>query len=192
MPIDYPTPELHTDRVVLRKWSMDDLACVQAASRAGYSRGTTIPGSYTDDEGRAWVERQWSRQEAGEGLSMAIANADTREAIGMVYIGLRGIEGHGALGYWLVPVVHRQGYGSEAVQIISHWVLRETDVYRVVAYVEPANEGSIALLRKCGFTEEGKLRSFLPFEDGPSDALSFSLLTTDLTDRTRRHDPASE
>lgn len=180
MRIDYPTPELRTDRLILRKWSMDDLACVQAASRAGYSRGSTIPVDYTDEEGRAWVERQWSRQEAGEGLSMAIANADTDEAIGMVYIGLRGIQGHGALGYWLVPEEQRQGYGSEAVNLITRWVLRETDVYRVVAYVEPENEASIALLRKCGFREEGTLRAFLPFEDGPSDALSFSLLTTDL------------
>ena len=184
MLIDYPTPELRTDRIVLRKWSMGDLACVQAASQAGYSRGSTIPIRYTEDEGRAWVERQWARQEADDGLSMAIAKVDTGEAIGMAYIGLRGIEGHGALGYWLVPQEHRRGYGSEAVKLISRWVLRETDIYRVVAYVEPANEASIALLRKCGFTEEGTLRSFLPFEDGPADVLSFSLVATDLTDRT--------
>jgi ribosomal-protein-alanine N-acetyltransferase len=183
MRIDYPTPELRSDRVVLRKWSMGDLACVQAASQAGYARGSSIPVHYTDDEGRAWVERQWSKLEAGQGLSMAIAHADSRVAIGMVYVGLRGIEGHGALGYWLVPEAHRQGYGSEAIDLISRWVLRETDVYRLVAYVEPVNRASIALLRKCRFTEEGTLRSFLPFEDGVSDALSFSLLATDLIDR---------
>ena len=181
--IDYPRPELRSDRVVLREWSMGDLACVQAASRAGYARGSTLPVHYTDDEGRAWVERQWSKQQAGQGLSMAITQADTGEAIGMVYVGLRGLQGHGALGYWLIPEVHRQGYGSEAVDLISRWVLRETDVYRVAAFVEPLNEASKALLRKCGFTEEGTLRSFLRFEDGVSDALSFSLLASDLADR---------
>jgi RimJ/RimL family protein N-acetyltransferase len=180
VPLDYPTPELRSDRVVLRRWSMDDLACVEAASRAGYSRGSTIPVEYSVDEARAWIERQWAKQEDGTGLSLAIAHKDTGTAIGMVYIGLKGIEGHGALGYWLVPEVHRQGFGTEAVTLACEWALRETDLYRLVAYVEPPNTASIALLRKCGFTEEGLLRSFLPFDDGVFDALSFSLLTSDL------------
>jgi RimJ/RimL family protein N-acetyltransferase len=159
---------------------MGDLACVEAASRAGYSRGSTIPVGYTPEEGRAWIERQWARQTSGQGLSMAIADLETGEAIGMIYLGLRGMRGQGALGYWLVPEVHRQGLGTEAVNLICGWALTETDIHRIVAYVEPSNTASIALLRKCGFTEEGLLRSFLPFDDGYSDALCFSLLDTDL------------
>ncbi len=184
MPINYPAPELRSDRVGLKKWSMDDLTCVEAASRAGYSRGSTIPVHYTVDEGRAWIERQWSRQTSGQGLSLAITYPDTNEALGMIYIGLRGMEGHGALGYWLVPEVQGQGLGTDAVNLVGHWVLGETDVYRLVAYVEPANTASIALLRKCGFTEEGLLRSYLLFDDGEFDALSFSLLASDFPDRT--------
>lgn len=182
MRIDYPEPGLISGRVSLRKWSMGDLACVQAASRAGYSRGSTIPVHYNHEEGKAWIERQWSKQEAGHGLSMAITRSDADDAIGMVYIGLRGIEGHGALGYWIIPEFHRQGLGSGAVDLVSGWVLSETHVYRLVAYVEPANTASIALLRKCGFAEEGLLRSFLDFDDGRFDALLFSLLATDLSD----------
>ena len=94
------------------------------------------------------------------------------------------MEGHGAPGYWPVPEVQGQGLGTDAINLVSQWVLRETDVYRLVAYVEPANTASIALLRKCGFTEEGLLRSFLPFDDGVFDALSFSLLSSDLPDST--------
>lgn len=52
-----------------------------------------------------------------------------------------------------------------------------TEVYRLIAYVEPHNRPSRALLRKCGFTEEGLLRSYLRFDDGVFDALSFSLFT---------------
>ena len=163
---------------------MGDLACVEAASRAGYSRGTTIPVHYTEDEGKAWIRRNWERRSSGQGLSQAIAHPKTDEAIGLVYLGLRRPEGHCELGYWLVPEVQRQGLGTDAVSLVSRWVLRETDVYRLVAYVEPANMASIALLRKCGFTEEGLLRSYLPFDDGVFDALSFSLLNCDLPART--------
>lgn len=181
MRIDYPDPPLRSERVLLRKWSYQDLDCVEAASRAGYSRGSTIPDQYTLDEGRAWIERQWQRQVDGTGLSMAIAERDTDLAIGMVHVGLRGVNGHGALGYWLVPEVHRRGLGSEAVDLVSRWILLKTHVYRLVAYVEPHNPSSIALLRNCGFTEEGVLRSYLNLDDGVFDAICFSLLATDLS-----------
>ncbi len=98
----------------------------------------------------------------------------------MVYVSLRGVPGHGALGYWLIPEVHRRGLDTEAVTLTSNWVPRETEVYRIVAYVEPHNSASIALLRRCGFTEEGLLRSYLKFDDGVFDAVCFSLLETDL------------
>lgn len=112
---------------------------------------------------------------------MAIADNGADVAIGMVYVGLRGAVGHGALGYWLVPEVHGRGLGTEAVELVSRWILLDTPIYRLVAYVEPHNTASIALLRKCGFTEEGVLRSYLKFDDGVFDAICFSLLTTDVS-----------
>lgn len=159
---------------------MGDLDCVEAASRSGYSRGTTIPVQYTEDEGKAWIRRQLERQSSGQGLSLAIADPNTSDAVGMVYLGIRRPEGHCELGYWLVPEAQRLGLGSAAVRLVSRWVLNDTEVYRLVAYVEPNNLASCALLRKCGFTEEGRLRSYLRFDDGVFDALSFSLLSNDL------------
>lgn len=181
MSLDYPDPDLRSDQVHLRRWSFDDLACVQAASSdPEIPRGTTVPAEYTEKEGRAWIERQWSRQTSGQGLSLAIADADTGEAKGLVYLGLRRPEGHCELGYWLIPSARRQGLGSAAIPLAGKWVLRSTPVYRLVAYVVPDNAASIALLRKCGFTEEGRLRSFLELDDGVFDVLSFSLLESDL------------
>lgn len=178
--LDYPDPPLRSERILLRKWSLDDLDCVETASKAGYYRGTTLPVRFTVEEGRAWIERQWQRQVDGTGLSLAIADIESDVAIGMIHVGLGGVNGHGALGYWLVPEVHRRGLGTEAVLTISRWLLHATPVYRLIAYVEPHNSASIALLRKCGFTEEGLLRSYLKFEDGLFDAVCFSLLTSDV------------
>ena len=180
MTLDYPDPELTSDLVRLRKWSMGDLECVAKASRAGYSTGSTIPVEYSEEEGKAWIERQWSRQDHGQGVSLAVADPATNEAVGMAFMGLKGIDGHGALGYWVVPEVYRMGLGSGAVRLLTQWALTSTDVYRVVAYVEPENAASIGLLRKCGFVEEGLLRSYLVLDDVPTDVLSFSLLETDL------------
>ena len=53
-------------------------------------------------------------------------------------------------------------------------------MYRLDADVEPHNTASVALLRKCGFTREGVLRSYLRFDDGVFDAVLWSLLSSDL------------
>lgn len=160
---------------------MGDLACVEAASKdPEIPRGTMVPARYSEKEGRAWIERQWSRQSNRQGLSLAIADPETDEAKGLVYLGLGRIEGHCELWYWLIPDARGQGLGTAAIRLVSRWVLSRTGVYRLVALVEPHNLASCALLRKCGFTEEGLLRSYLRFDDGVFDALSFSLLTSDL------------
>jgi RimJ/RimL family protein N-acetyltransferase len=160
---------------------MGDLGCVEAASTdPEIPRGTTVPAQYTDDEGRAWIKRNWSRQTSGQGLSLAVTDPNTDEAKGLVYLGLGRVEGHCELGYWLIPGARGQGLGTAAIRLVSGWVLSDTGVYRLAAHVEPHNLASCALLRKCGFMEEGLLRSYLRFDDGVFDALSFSLLAGDL------------
>ncbi len=181
MPLDYPDPELTSDLIRLRKWTYNDLPCVEAAGTdPKIPQGTTVPPLYTEEEGRAFIERQWGRQIGGQGLSMAVADAGTNEAKGLVFLGLGRIRGHCRLGYWLIPAARRQGLGTDAIGLASRWVLTATDVHRLVAEVEPSNVGSLALLRKCGFTEEGLLRSWLWIEDELFDATQFSLLRTDL------------
>lgn len=181
MPLPYPDPRLASSRVVLRRWSYDDLACVESASAdPEIPRGTTVPATYTDEEGRAWIERQWSRQTDGQGLSLAIVERSASEAVGLVFLGLRQPEGHCEVGYWLIPRARGRGLGTEAVHLASRWVLDGTGVYRLFGHVVPDNTASIGVLTKCGFTREGLLRSYLRSGDTKLDVLSFSLLTDDL------------
>jgi RimJ/RimL family protein N-acetyltransferase len=181
MVLDYPDPDLQSDLVRLRRWSMDDLGCVEAAGTdPDIPRGTTVPDVYSEEAGRAFIERQWGRQASGQGLSLAIARRETDDAVGLVYLGLATIRGQCHLGYWLVPDARGRGLGTEAIRLVSRWVLTETDVHRLVAEVKTDNQASLAVLRSCGFTEEGVLRSWLWIGDEVFDALQFSLLTTDL------------
>lgn len=181
MPLDYPDPELRSDGVRLRKWRYDDLACVEAASSdPRIPKGTTVPARYTEEEGRAFIERQWGRQTSGRGLSMAIADSETDEAKGLVFLGLGPIQGHSDLGYWVIPSARRRGLGTEAIRLVSRWVLTATDVHRLVAQVVPDNAASVALLKKCGFAEEGLLRSWLWIDDEVHDVIQVSLVRTDL------------
>jgi len=184
MGLDYPDPELRSDRVRLRAWSYDDLACIEAAATdPDIPQGTTVPARYSDEAGRAFIERQWGRQTSGQGLSQAIVDLESDTAVGLVYLGLGSVRGHCDLGYWLIPAARGRRLGAEAVGLASRWVLISTDIHRLVAQVVPDNEPSIALLRGLGFSQEGVLRSWLWVGDEAVDVVQFSLLETDLDRR---------
>ena len=89
MLLDYPDPELRLGEVPLRKWRRTDLGCIEAAATdARIPQGTTVPAVYRAAQGEAFIERQHSRQTSGQGLSLAIADADTDEARGLAFLGL--------------------------------------------------------------------------------------------------------
>ena len=83
MVLDYPDPPLSDGVVRLRSWRIDDTQCVRGgATDPSIASGTTVPTAYTSSEGRAYIERQWGRLENGEGISQAIADAASDEALG--------------------------------------------------------------------------------------------------------------
>ena len=116
MALGYPNPDPRSSSMLLRRWARDDLPCVaEAATDTKISRGTTVPAVYTDDAGRAWIERQWPRQTTGHGLSLAVDDIDTGTAVGLVFFGLRRPEGRCEIGYWLARSARGRGLGIEAV-----------------------------------------------------------------------------
>jgi RimJ/RimL family protein N-acetyltransferase len=181
MPLPYPDPELAGDLVRLRPWSYDDLECIEAASAdPEIPMGTTVPPVYSEEEARAFIERQWGRQTSGQGVSQAVAEHATDRAIGLMWLAHDRPPDEASIGYWLVPDARGQGLGSEAVRLASRWVLTRTDVRRLTAQVMPNNGPSIAVLRKAGFVEEGVLREWLQRGDDHVDVIQFSLLQGDL------------
>ena len=65
-----PSGALADGFVRLRPWADDDLDCVrEAAADPRIPDGTTVPRAFTPDAGLAWLRRQRSRAESGQGLS---------------------------------------------------------------------------------------------------------------------------
>jgi hypothetical protein len=107
IPLPYPEPPLTDGVIVLRRWKRTDLSCVEEASHdTRIPEGTTVPSVFTKREGLAWIERQWGRADNGEGLSLAITDAQSDEAVGAVTMTLRPQEGQqrgtAAIGYWII------------------------------------------------------------------------------------------
>jgi ribosomal-protein-alanine N-acetyltransferase len=179
--LSYPDPPLADGEVVLRRWTTADLDCVEEASRdPRIPAGTTVPAAFTVPDGLAWIERQWGRADNGEGLSLAIADARTDEALGAVVLLFRRQPGTVEIGYWLIERARGRRLASRAVALLARWALTEARLARVEALVDPDNVASQRVLESAGFRREGHLRSYLVFETGRADALIYSLLPSDL------------
>ena len=79
--------------------------------------------------------------------------------VGELYVGRQ--MGVADLGMLVRDGHRRTGVGSALVDACVEWC-RASRVHKVTLHVFPHNEAAIALYRKCGFTEEGRLRPALP------------------------------
>ncbi|MDN7245360.1 GNAT family N-acetyltransferase [Planococcus shenhongbingii] len=101
-------------------------------------------------------------------------NGDFIGTIGLNNLNIRAKKSE--IGYELHPDYWRQGFMKEAIKAVLQYAFENLDLVRMGAVTFPDNEASSRLLRKMGFTEEGRLRSYL-YQGGQShDALIFSLL----------------
>ncbi len=179
--LDYPDPDLADDLVRLRRWRLSDLGCVEEASLdPRIPEGTSVPARYTEADGCAWIERQLSRQPEGRGLSLAIADTASNQAVGLIVLMHRRMPGTAGVGYWLIPRARRAGRSTRAIGLLSRWALTDAGLARVEALVETDNEPSLRALRRCGFVTEGILRSHLYLAGRHRDVVSLSLLPVDL------------
>jgi len=65
------------------------------------------------------------------------------------------------LGYLLGAGFTGSGYMTEAVRLVLRFAFRELKLHRIEANVQPDNEPSLAVLRRCGFTKEGYSQKYL-------------------------------
>jgi RimJ/RimL family protein N-acetyltransferase len=79
------------------------------------------------------------------------------------------------LGYWLFPQGRGRGVATRVVRALSTHAFF-VGLLRIEAVVRPANEPSIRVLERAGFTREGLMRSLLRHGDGRADAYLYSLL----------------
>ena len=174
-------PELSDGQVLLRNWTYDDLQCVEeASSDPVIPLGTTVPSKYSEEAGRAFIDRQHGRWTSGEGVSLAIVERRTDTAAGLMCLLHRQQPGVVGLGYWVVASRRKKGLTLSSLMLLSRWALRLSAVDRLEALVYPGNAASIRVLEGAGFLREGLLRSYMDFEGHRGDALLYALLESDI------------
>lgn len=174
-------PTLAAGPFRLRPFTLADIDAVREASSDPHiPLITTVPASFTEDEGRRFIERQWSRAERGTGYSFAVADARTGQAAGQVGLWLKDIsEGRASVGYWVAGSARGQGAAGFAAQAVVRWAHHELGVPRLQLYVEPWNTASIRTAERAGFQREGLLRSWQEVGGRRKDMYMYARLAAD-------------
>jgi RimJ/RimL family protein N-acetyltransferase len=175
-------PELTCGPVMLRPYSVSDLALVrQASADPSIPPISAVPRAYTDDAGRAFIERQYRRASEGDGYSFVIAEtADPATGIGSIGLWLQEIDsGRASVGYWLLETSRGRGLAAHALRGMVAFALGEFAIPRLHLFVEPWNVASSRTAEAAGFRREALLRGWERIDGEQHDAECFALLYED-------------
>lgn len=156
--------ELHTPRLVLRRFRQDDLPVLVAYRNdpelARYQSWSVL----SENQARAWISDEGNGEPAmpGRGFHFAVAHRERDELLGDVYFSRLWHEQRQAeIGYTFARNEHGHGYASEAVAAVLGYAFDTLALHRVAAWTATLNTRSIALLERLQMRREGTtLRSF--------------------------------
>lgn len=80
------------------------------------------------------------------------------------------------IAYWLVPAVHGEGYGTEAISLVIDYAFRAYDTPAIGAQAYDFNDASRGLLESLGFAEEGRRRKCMFVDGEHRDVIQYGLL----------------
>jgi RimJ/RimL family protein N-acetyltransferase len=130
-----------------------------------------------DDAGTAEVD------DAGTAATTE-PDADSRVPVGVVELDPVDREtGVAELGIWIHPAHHRQGYASEAIELVVGYAFDELRVHKVTANAYARNEASRRMLASLGFVEEGVGREDAFLDGDYHDTHYFGVLDPEWRER---------
>ena len=88
----------------------------------------------------------------------------------------RGVAQMASLGYWIGERHARRGYMASAIAALLPFAFENLRLHRIEAACLPENTASVALLRRCGFKEEGFAESYLKIDGQWRGHLLFALV----------------
>ncbi|KAJ7682000.1 acyl-CoA N-acyltransferase, partial [Mycena polygramma] len=162
-----PTPILTLSRSIIRPhYILDAPSLSREADNLLISQWMTnrFPSPYTLADAETWVAL------STESLPLRAFGITRLDGTYVGGIGIQPLEDVEArtmeIGYWLGEAHWRGGIMTEVVAAFSRWAFETNpELLRLEAGVYSGNEGSMAVLRKAGYTLEGRRRNAV-FKNG--------------------------
>jgi RimJ/RimL family protein N-acetyltransferase len=172
-------PELQSGPVMLRPFNLSDLQLIRQGSTDPYiTTITSVPSAYSDDEGRAFIERQRSCAAGGQGYPFVIADAATPlSGWGGLGLWLHEIEnGRASIGYWIAPSGRGKKRAGWALKGAVTFAFERLAIPRLHLFIEPWNIASQRTAEFAGFKKEALLRGWERIDQAQYDVYSYVLL----------------
>ena len=176
--IKLPGEPLIDGPTALRPWRDSDLeALVTACADPEIARWTSVPANYGASDARRYLAQRHDMANAGLAAPFAIVAAPDGELLGSIsLIRIAWEHQRGEVGYWLAAPARGQGHTTRAVRMICAWGIAQLGLERISLLAATANQPSLAVARRSGFTFEAVLRSYAAHGGRRVDMASFSIL----------------
>ena len=146
-------PELTTERLLLRAFTLNDAPRVQAivADKRIAEMTANIPYPYPENAAADWISTHEQRWLYRENVSYAVVLKLSDTIIGAISL-LFKENNEAELGYWLGVNYWGKGYATEMVKAISRFGFNTLSVTKITAKVLSRNPASGNVLLKSGLT----------------------------------------
>jgi len=122
----------------------------------------------------AAVER--SQQDDRPDYMLAVTRLDDDRLIGFARLGPTGVQA-AHLGYAIAADHWGHGYATDASRTLVRFAFENLDLHRVSAAIGPENLASASVVKRLGFSYEGRIRHHVFTNDAWRDSLLYSILT---------------
>jgi len=175
-------PDLQKGPILLRGFGLSDLPLIRQATEDPYIPSiTSLPASYSDDTGRAFIERQHRLASDGHGYPFVICEAENpHRGLGALGLWLREIEnGRASIGYWVIPSARGRHVAGVALRAAVSYAFEVLAIPRLQLFIEPWNAASRRTAEYGGFTQEALLRGWERIDGTQHDVYCYALLHQD-------------
>lgn len=155
----HPFKNLETNRLLLRRLSVDDVKEVKAM------RGNPVTMKFiprplvtTDEEALQHIKVIDDNIEAKKGINWAITLKGNPKMIGLIGHYRIQPENHRCeVGYMILEEYHNQGIVTEALKAVMEYAFDDMQMHSIEAVIDPDNIASERVLQKNGFVKEAHI-----------------------------------
>ncbi len=153
---------------LLRPWKKgDEESLAENANNVKVWRNLTnlFPHPYTKKDAKDWIKRCQKKKEKKTKFAIIIDG----KAVGAIGFDLKEKGSmkikSATIGYWLGEIFWGRGIVTKALKLVTDYIFKNFDIFRVQAKVLESNAASCRVLEKAGYKLEGRLRKHI-FKEG--------------------------
>jgi len=151
---------LETERLLIRQLSLEDAPFIlQLVNEPSFIQNIGDRGVRTLADAEKYIENGPVASYARNGFGLCLVTLkESSESIGMCGLIKREALEDVDIGYAFLPKFWSKGYAFEAAQAFKQYAHEVVGLTRLVAIVDPNNQGSIRVLEKLGMAFEKMVR----------------------------------